>query len=98
MCAFPPHARGTPQLLRRHSSHHHSPHLQLKVWKAGESPPPFSYCITCLPTKCSYERLEYLVATRRDAGIGWREALIMEDSEWSDMYTGFVGWRRRRGQ
>ncbi|KAG1681584.1 hypothetical protein FOA52_014092 [Chlamydomonas sp. UWO 241] len=50
-----------------------------------------------------YDRLDYLVTTRRDRLITYKSALTMPVPEWDDMYPGYRAWeallrrRRRRG-
>ncbi len=47
---------------------------------------------------CRLDRLQYLVDTRRDGGIDWRDALTMSDTDWHEMYTEYKEWWARRGR
>ena len=46
---------------------------------------------------CRLDRLDYLVSTRRDRGISYKQALTMPDDEFGEMYAGFKQWRAQRG-
>mmetsp|Transcript_20964 Transcript_20964/g.45882 ORF Transcript_20964/g.45882 Transcript_20964/m.45882 type:complete len:563 (+) Transcript_20964:178-1866(+) len=45
-----------------------------------------------------YDRLSYLVTTRRDRGISYKEALTMPDEDFVDMYPGYIGWWKEQGR
>jgi hypothetical protein len=44
-----------------------------------------------------YDRLDYLVQTRRDGAVGFKEALTIPEEEFRDMYPGYTNLRRERG-
>lgn len=49
-------------------------------------------------TPCRYDRLHYLVTTRRDHGISFKSALSMPQAEFEEMYPGYRKWWAAKGR
>ncbi|GAX78916.1 hypothetical protein CEUSTIGMA_g6355.t1 [Chlamydomonas eustigma] len=90
----------SPGVLKATSRRLHTLLSKSKSWQQGLHrllTHPKNLAVALSFDTSRYDRLDYLVHTKRDGAVGYKEALTTPEDDFRDMYPGYASWRRERG-